>query len=58
MLRFSREDINRMIEGIRNGYSYNYQGLPPAPGEKTMSLEELTRLLDRMNGMGPEHYVC
>lgn len=50
--RFTRDEVNTMIDGIRRGESYNYQGLAPSPGEKTFTLEELNRLLSYLHSQG------
>lgn len=49
---FTRDEVNQMIDGIRRGESYNYQGLSPSPGEKTLTLEDLNRLISYYDSKG------
>ncbi|XP_053373770.1 uncharacterized protein LOC123532644 isoform X6 [Mercenaria mercenaria] len=52
--RFTREQINKMIDDINRGISYNYNGLRPIGNEKTLTVDVLNRLLQRLDGTGGE----
>lgn len=37
------DDINRMIAGMERGLIYNYQGVEAAPGDLTLTREQLNQ---------------
>ncbi|XP_060577502.1 uncharacterized protein LOC132734719 isoform X5 [Ruditapes philippinarum] len=53
--RFTRDEIIRLRDGISNGQAYNYMGYPAKPGEKTLTVEILNRLLNDISATGTRY---